>query len=136
MRNARIRAVSVLIVLAAGVVPTPAADGVPTKTDPRVQQLQEAIGEASADEAAALRELAEIRARRQDLDAAVAEFDGQVRAVEARIGALQAQIDALTARAVELENQAAAARGQLDEAKRRASAAAAAIVRADHHESK
>jgi murein DD-endopeptidase MepM/ murein hydrolase activator NlpD len=129
--NARIRALSVLIVLAAGVVPTTAADGVPTKTDPRVQQLQEAIGEASADEAAALRELAGIRARRQDLDDAVAQFDGQVRDVEARIGALQAQIDELTARAVDLENQAAAARGQLDEAKRRASAAAAAKYRSD-----
>jgi murein DD-endopeptidase MepM/ murein hydrolase activator NlpD len=131
VRNARIRAVSVLIVLAAGVVPTTAADGVPTKTDPRVQQLQEAIGEASADEAAALRELSGIRSRRQDLDAAVAQFDAQVRAVEARIGALQAQIDELTARAVDLENQAAAARGQLDEAKRRASAAAAAMYRSD-----
>ena len=52
-------------------------------------------------------------------------------AVEARIGALQAQIDELTARAVDLENQAAAARGQLDEAKRRASAAAAAMYRSD-----
>jgi murein DD-endopeptidase MepM/ murein hydrolase activator NlpD len=110
------------------------ADGVgaPAATDPRVRELQEAIGEASAEEAAALRDLAEIRSRRADLDAAVAAYDAQIGEIEARIGALQADIDRLTARAVELEAQAAQARVQLDAAKQKAADAAAALYRGEN----
>ena len=95
------------------------------------RELQDAIGEASADEAAALRELGDIRSRRRELDAAVAGFDAQIRGVEAKIATIQADVDRFTAEAVAREAEAAAARAQLDEAKRRVAEAAAAMYRGE-----
>ena len=77
------------------------------------------------------RELAEIRSRRSELDAAVAGFDARIRDVEAKIAAIQADVDKFTAEAVAREAEAAAARAELDEAKRRAAEAAAAMYRGE-----
>jgi murein DD-endopeptidase MepM/ murein hydrolase activator NlpD len=132
MENARTRAFGALLLLSVAVVPVVPARGAPPSSDPRVRELQEAIGEASADEAAALRELADIRGRRTELDAVVAGFDGQIRAVEGRIAALQADFDRFSAEAAAREAEAAAAQAQLDEAKRRAEEAAAALYRGEN----
>jgi murein DD-endopeptidase MepM/ murein hydrolase activator NlpD len=132
MRRARFRALAALLLLAAAIAPVvPARSAEPSKDD-RVRELQDAIGEASAEEAQALRELAEIRSRRRELDAAVAAFDAQIREVEARIRDLQAEVDRYAAEAAALEAQAAALRAQLEEAKRRAAEAAAAMYRGEN----
>ena len=64
------------------------ASGAPE--DDRRQQLQDQIGEASAQEAAALQELFGITARKQEIDAQVAALDSQVAAAEAKLAPLQA----------------------------------------------
>ena len=118
------------LVLAIGLVVAAVAPAGAQTGDPgRVAELQEAIGEASAAEAAALRELGEIRHRRAELDAAVAAFDRQIRDVEVRIWILQGDIDRFTAEALAFEAQAAAAALQLDAAQQRAEDAAAALYR-------
>jgi murein DD-endopeptidase MepM/ murein hydrolase activator NlpD len=114
------------------VAPVAPVGGAAKAADPRVRELQESIGEASAEEAAALRELAEIRSRRYELDAAVAGFDAQIREVEARIAAIQVDIDRFTSEALAREAEAAAAQAQLDTAKRRAAEAAAAMYRGEN----
>lgn len=99
--------------------------------DDRVRELREAIGEASAAETAALRELSGIRARRAELDRAVAAFDRQVREVEARIGALQAEVERATAEAAELDRRAEETGRDLREAELLAARAAAELYRTE-----
>ena len=94
----------------APIVPTGSVGAASSPKDARAAELQDAIGEASADEAAALQELGDIRSRRRELDAAVAGFDAQIRGVEAKIAAIQADVDRFTAEAVAREAEAAAAR--------------------------
>ena len=97
--------------------------------DDRVRELQEAIGEASAAEAAALRELADVRARRAELDAAVAGFDLRIREVEARIAALRADVERYTAEAADLDRRARETGLHLREAELLAADAAAELYR-------
>ena len=94
----------------APIVPTGSVGAASSPNDARAAELQDAIGEASADEAAALQELGDIRSRRRELDAAVAGFDAQIRGVEAKIATIQADVDRFTAEAVAREAEAAAAR--------------------------
>ena len=115
----------------APIVPTGSVGAASSPKDARAAELQDAIGEASADEAAALQQLGDIRSRRRELDAAVAGFDAQIRGVEAKIATIQADVDRFTAEAVAREAEAAAARAQLDEAKRRVAEAAAAMYRGE-----
>jgi murein DD-endopeptidase MepM/ murein hydrolase activator NlpD len=88
------------------------ASGAPE--DDRRQQLQDQIGEASAQEAAALQELFAISARKQEIDARVAELDGQVGAAEARLAPLVAESERLLARSVELQAEVDATQAKLD----------------------
>jgi murein DD-endopeptidase MepM/ murein hydrolase activator NlpD len=132
MMSARIRALGVVILLGALAVPPSAADGSQPAPNDRVRQLREQIGEASADEGAALAELAAIRDRRQELDGAVAAFDRRIAGVEGQLASLQTDIDRLTARAAELDGRADTARVQLDVARRRAAQAAAAMYRGEY----
>jgi murein DD-endopeptidase MepM/ murein hydrolase activator NlpD len=131
MQRARIRAGIAGVVLVALLAPASVEAAGPSSPGARERELQEAIGEASADEAAALGELGEIRSARRQLDAAIAEFDVRIREVEARIATIQVEVDRYTAEAVAREAEAAAAQVQLDEAKRRAAAAAAAMYRGE-----
>src|SRR4029453_19511789 len=88
------------------------ASGAPE--DDRRQQLQDQIGEASAQEAAALQELFGISARKQEIDAQVAQLDSQVSAAEARLAPLQAESERLQARAAELQAEIDATQAKLD----------------------
>jgi len=56
--------------------------------DDRRQQLQDQIGEASAQEATALQELFAISAKKQEIDARVADLDSQISAAEGRLAPL------------------------------------------------
>lgn len=91
-----------LAVLTAGV---PVAGAAPSDNSDRIRELQEEIGEASAEEAAALADLADVRASRQELDRAVARLDGEIASAQAALQARQAEVDALTARALGLERR-------------------------------
>jgi murein DD-endopeptidase MepM/ murein hydrolase activator NlpD len=121
----KLRLALAILLLVAAVAPAGAQTGDPG----RVAELQEAIGEASAAEVAALRELVEIRGRRAELDAAVAAFDRQIRDVEVRIWMLQGDVNRFTTEALAFEAQAADASLQLDAAQQRAEDAAAALYR-------
>ncbi len=87
------------------------ASGAPE--DDRRQQLQDQIGEASAQEAAALQELFAISARKAEIDARVAELDAQVTAAEAKLAPLVAESERLLARTVELQAEIDATQAEL-----------------------
>jgi len=132
VRKSRYRAGVALLLLASVLAAGGTAGGAaPAATDPHVRELQDAIGEASANETAALRELDDVRARRQELDAKVAGYDRKIAAIEGRIAGLQRDVERLEARAAVLDQQAAQARAQLDVVKKRAAAAAAAMYRSE-----
>lgn len=125
----RVPAIALSLVLALGATAVPGR--AQESRDDRVRELREAIGEASAAEAAALRELAEIRERRAELDAAVAGFDRRIREVEARIAALQADVERFAAEAADLERRARETGLQLREAELLAAGAAAELYRTE-----
>jgi murein DD-endopeptidase MepM/ murein hydrolase activator NlpD len=58
------------------------------------RELKNAIGEASAEEAAAIAAVQEVQARRAELDAAAAALDRQIADASAREAAAQAEVDA------------------------------------------
>src|SRR4029453_17316409 len=73
------------------VLPSVGAAGAPQ--DDRARELQQQIGEASAQEAAALAQLDEIRASKAAIDARVADLDQQLSSAEARLVPLVAEAD-------------------------------------------
>jgi murein DD-endopeptidase MepM/ murein hydrolase activator NlpD len=97
--------------------------------DDRRQQLQDQIGEASAQEATALQELFAISAKKQEIDARVAELDTQVSAAEGRLAPLVAESERLLARSVELQAEVDATQAKLDSAQADFDASAAEMYR-------
>jgi murein DD-endopeptidase MepM/ murein hydrolase activator NlpD len=120
--------VAVLVALLAVPVRTPAAAD--QAREDRIRELQEAIGEASAAEAAALRELDGIRARRAELTEALRQLDGRIADVEARHAALRADVERLAAAAREIDRRAARTRQRLETARSRARQSVAELYRA------
>lgn len=114
--------VAVVLALSAGT-----ATGAPE--DDRRQQLQDQIGEASAQETAALQELFAISSKKQEIDARVAELDSQVSAAEARLAPLVAESERLQARTVELQAEIDATQAKLDSAQADFDASAAEMYR-------
>jgi murein DD-endopeptidase MepM/ murein hydrolase activator NlpD len=140
-RAARIRcgdrrvapAASVVAVLVAFVLSaTPVVAAAPGSD--RGDQLQEAIGEASAQEAAALTQLAEIQERRSALDSALQQLDGQIASVQAKVTALQQEEDRLHLEANRIDAEARATDAELREMKGQAVRAAAAMYRGESQE--
>jgi murein DD-endopeptidase MepM/ murein hydrolase activator NlpD len=103
---------AVVLVLALSSV---VASGAPQ--DDRVRQLQEQIGEASAQEAAALGQLDEIRARKATVDARVAELDQQTSAAEARLAPLVAEATRLAESFAALQGKVDRTQAKLDSAR-------------------
>jgi murein DD-endopeptidase MepM/ murein hydrolase activator NlpD len=124
--------VAFLLLLLATFLPTPSAGaGLPTAGGDdragRIGELEGLVGELSADEAAALRELGEVRAHRRELDAEISRLSDEVAASEARLGEASAAVDQLTARYLDLDAQRADAQGALRDARARFTAAAVAL---------
>lgn len=71
----------------------------------RIRELQEAVGEASSEEAALIRELSETQRILDERDAAVARIDGQLEAANARVAAAQADVNRLDGKYVALTGQ-------------------------------
>ncbi|MGQ0825190.1 MAG: murein hydrolase activator EnvC family protein [Actinomycetota bacterium] len=119
------------------VLPTLGPTGAATGAEPspsrdhRIEELESAIGEASAEEASALRELSDIRGRRRELDAAVGALDHQILDVEGRIRLLRAAVDQLTSKALTLDARAEAANLRRVDSEQRASDAVAELYRTE-----
>jgi murein DD-endopeptidase MepM/ murein hydrolase activator NlpD len=124
--------VAFLLLLLASFLPAPPAGaGHPTAVEDdrsaRIGELEGLVGELSADEAAALRELAEVRARRRELDAEIARLADAVATSEARLADASAAVDTLTARYLALDTQRADAQAALRDARASFTAAAVAL---------
>jgi murein DD-endopeptidase MepM/ murein hydrolase activator NlpD len=85
--------------------------------DNRAQQLQEQIGEASAQEAAAIAELDAIRARKSTVDARVAELDAQLSSAQARLAPLVAEAERLAQSYAILQGKVDRTQAKLESAK-------------------
>ncbi|MEX2256829.1 MAG: peptidoglycan DD-metalloendopeptidase family protein [Acidimicrobiia bacterium] len=91
------------------------ATGAPN--DDRARQLQDQIGEASAQEAAALAELDAIRVKKTAVDARVAELDQQLSAAEARLAPLVAEVERLAQSRAILQGEVDRTQAKLDGAR-------------------
>jgi len=119
--------VSLILVALLGVAAAPAPSTTTTTQprDTRIRELEAAIGEASAEEATALRELVTIRERRSELDASIGGLARQVADVSGAITAHQAEVDRLVAALVEIDGRITETTDQLDDAQDRAEQSAA-----------
>jgi len=88
----------VALALGAGLVAGATLSYAEPNPDPKSQrELKEAIGEASAEEAAAIAAVREVQARRAELEAAAAALDRQIADASAREAAAQAEVDRVQA---------------------------------------
>lgn len=119
------------VVLAAGVLVAPAfpARAATDSNRARMDELRAAIGEASTEEAAALAELGEIRARRQELDAKVRAFDSQIGEARLRADAARAERDRAEAESRVLGEEITKTEADMAEAKDAFDNATAAMYR-------
>lgn len=104
-----------LVVAAAAALPSGGVSAAPGGD--RRKELQEQIGEASQQEAAALAALQDIQDRKAVIDARVAELDAQVADAEAKLAPLEAEAQRLGARYGELQVVVTKTQSELDVAK-------------------
>ena len=97
--------------------------------DPRRDELQAAINEASAEQAAVYANLLEIQSRRASIEARVAELDAQRSAAEARLVPLEAEVVRLTAEYESVQAQVVATEAELALAQEAFDASAAQMYR-------
>jgi murein DD-endopeptidase MepM/ murein hydrolase activator NlpD len=119
------------LVLACLVAPSVGNAASSAQSGDRRRELQEAIGEASAAEAAALAELSEIRGRRMVIEAKVAELEAQRATAEAKLGPLEAEAARLAAAYVELQAKVVQTQARLDAAQAKLDATAASLYRTE-----
>jgi murein DD-endopeptidase MepM/ murein hydrolase activator NlpD len=100
----------------------------------RADELQDAIGEASKEEALALLQLQEIQSRRAELDAALQQLSAQITAVQAKVVQHQKDEERLHLEAERLGAKVRANEAKLAEMKAQAVRAAAAMYRGDSQE--
>ncbi len=106
------------VLAAAGLTSAAAAAARPDSgADRRIEELQHQVGEASREEAAALREMSDVRAKRAQLDATVRDLDARVADAGGRLQAAQAEADRVGAHYRELERRVDAAQADLDAAR-------------------
>ena len=113
-----------LVVLTALASPAAAAPG-----DGRAQQLQQQIGEAGAQETAALAQLDQIRAGKAVIDARVAELDQQVSAAEATLAPLADLAARIGGRYTEMLAEVDRVQTELDAARQELAVSAAEMYR-------
>ena len=95
----------------------------------RQRELAAQILHASADEAAALRTLAEIRSRRAPIDARVAELNAEIAGISARLAPLEVEIRALEERMVDAEDRFRARQAEYEVARAEVERSAAQVYR-------
>lgn len=119
--------VATLAVTSAVVLPAGSAAGAPAGD--RRTQLEEQIGEASAQEAAALSALQGIRDQKAAVDARVAGLDAQMAAAQAKLAPLEADAQRLNARYAELQGALTKTQAELDAATAEFARSAASLYR-------
>lgn len=119
--------VATLAVTSAVVLPAGSAAGAPAGD--RRMQLEEQIGEASAQEAAALSALQGIRDQKAAVDARVAGLDAQMAAAQAKLAPLEADAQRLNARYAELQGALTKTQAELDAATAEFARSAASLYR-------
>lgn len=121
-----------VVVLAAGglVAPVFAAQATADPNEQRINELRDALGHASAEEAEVLAELAEVRAEREALDGAVRAIEAEMATANAAADAARAERDAAAAQYLVLVEKVAATEAELVETKERFDLAAASMYRA------
>lgn len=119
------------VVLAAGALAAPvfAVSAAADPNEARMDELRAAIGEASAEEAAALEELAEVRERREQLDGEVRALDTQIAEARARADRARAERDRAAAESRALSQQIAKTEAEMVATKARFDDATAALYR-------
>jgi murein DD-endopeptidase MepM/ murein hydrolase activator NlpD len=122
---------ALVVVLAAGalVAPVFAARATADPNQERIDELRAAVGHASAEEAAILADLAEIRSERQRLDAKVRAFDDEMAAARATADAARAERETAAAEYLALSLQVDETEAELLATKEKFDAAAAAMYR-------
>lgn len=125
----RTAAAAALLAVALVVVTTPGSVAAAAPGDERRQQLQDQIGEAGAQEAAALAQLDQIRAGKAQIDARVAELDQQVSAAEAKLAPLADEAARLSARYTEMVAEVDRVQSKLDGARHELAVSAAEMYR-------
>jgi len=113
--------------VAAGLAAVPARAQQPNPE--RQRQLKEQILEAGAQEAAALRDLEAIRARKAPIDARVAELDAQMREVLVRLAPLEERVAQLAGELAEAQARLVARQAEYEAAKDEVERSAAQIYR-------
>lgn len=101
----------------------------PASTEDRIQQIQEEIGDATAEEAAAIVALEDVRARRSTLDEAVRALDAEMLVETARLAAAREEDDRLTARYVAISMRLDTTRARLRQARGRFDESVATLYR-------
>jgi len=130
MRSPPVRLLLVVVALAIGLAGV-SAPGYAQSNNDRRRELQEQISEASAAEAAALADLAEIRGRRAVIEARVAELETQKAAAEAKLAPLEAEEARLVAEHAALQAQVAATEAKLADAQDKLDRTAAGLYMAE-----
>ena len=120
----------VALALVAGVVAGATFSYAQTDPDPKsAGELREAIGEASAEEAAAIAEVREVQARRAELEAAAAALDRKITDASAREAAAQAEVDRVQAEVDAVQREIDRIQADIDASKEEFEDSAATLYR-------
>jgi murein DD-endopeptidase MepM/ murein hydrolase activator NlpD len=122
-----LRLLAACAIAAAAVAPSAAPAGSADDRTRRIAELETMLGELSADEAAALRELEAVQARRAELDARIAALDGEIAAAQAALDAATRDVERLTAQYLALDAELDETEARLREARTRFAATAVAL---------
>jgi peptidoglycan DL-endopeptidase CwlO len=132
---AAVVATTMLVVALPAVATLPAAAAppaaAPTGGGERSDQLQDAIGEASVEEARALTQLQQIQSQRATIDTKIKQLAGQIASTQARARRHQAEADKLHLEADRIGAKVRATDAKLQIMKAQAVSAAVAIYRGD-----
>jgi murein DD-endopeptidase MepM/ murein hydrolase activator NlpD len=124
-------AVALACVIGAGaLVSGVSVSGAQEDPDPKNrQQLEEAIGHASAEEAAALAEVADVRARRAELEAVARQLEAQIDAATQRYDVAQREVDRIGAQIAEVQAEIDRLQAEIDVSQARFERSAATLYR-------
>src|SRR5687768_15371300 len=101
------------------------------QTNDRKRELEAALAEAGPAEAAALRELQDIQARKATIDARVREIDLQLADAEVRLTGLEEEAARLAAEYTAVYNRLLEVQARLDRAQNRLNSSAAGLYRSE-----
>jgi murein DD-endopeptidase MepM/ murein hydrolase activator NlpD len=120
----------VALALLAGASALAPVSGAQEDPDPKSrQQLEEAIGHASAEEAAALAEVADVQARRAELEAVARQLEAQIDAATQRYDVAQREVDRIGAQVAEVQAEIDRLQAEIDASQAQFEQSAATLYR-------